>query len=400
MIVPQLIESVVSLVNNYEAYLQTLSDYVNRFIANINQYLQQWTQKEETIHYWNADGIFFNISNFISSIQFGEEDGLLNIDNISQITSILGEAVSAVTDTVFGIFISLYLLSTKEKRAAQIMRARNAVFSDKVNGRLSRVIYTLDHTFGGFIKGKLLDSLIVLALSYLLFSMFNIPFAILCAAFIAVTNIVPIIGPFIGAIPTSVIVLLTDPSKLIPFLLIIILIQQIDGNIICPKILGENTGISALCVVIAIATMGAIWGFAGMILGVPLFAAFLKLSDHYLEKMLQLKGLPSEIESYYPADALVDPVKDSHLTTDKAVKRLEKNVLRIKMSLQFKKREELSKKDRVRLRFYESAQKHHLLSDMEDDTIIQFTAAQQQSHLAEMSEKRFSQDDVTSQSQS
>lgn len=400
MILPQLIESIVSLVKNYEAYVQSVADYINGFLRPLNRFLQNWTQKFETIHYLNADGMILSISNFFSSIEFGKEGGLLDTENITQITTVLSEAVSIVTDTVFGIFISLYLLASKEKRVAQVMRLRNAIFSDKVNGRISRVISTIDHSFGGFIKGKILDSMIIWVLSYLLFSVFNIPFELLCSAFVAICNIVPIIGPLIGAIPTSILVLLTEPAKFFPFLLIIILIQQIDGNIISPKILGDNTGISSLCVVIAIATMGALWGFVGMILGVPIFAAFLKLSDYYLEKKLQIKGLPSEIESYYPADALVDPVKDSHMTTDRAVKRLEKNVLRIKTDLQSKTREELSGKDRFRLRVYEFAQKHHILSDIEDETIVQFSASQQQARIIESVEQRFAQPKDSQQAQS
>jgi hypothetical protein len=134
-------------------------------------------------------------------------------------------------------------------------------------------------------------------------SIFQVPYAILIAAVVAVTDIIPVVGPFIGIVPAAVIILLTDPPKLIPFLLIILLIQQVEGNIISPKILGEQTGISSLCVIIAISVMGAIWGFAGMILGVPLFATVIELISDYLDGRLRKKGLPVQTE-YYATDTM------------------------------------------------------------------------------------------------
>jgi predicted PurR-regulated permease PerM len=169
------------------------------------------------------------------------------------------------------------LLINKEKRYAQIMRFRRAFLSDKVNTFITTVCTTADRSFGGFLRGKILDSSIVGVLVYCLISLVGVPYAILLAVIVAITDIVPVIGPFIGVIPSAVIVLLTDPGKVIPFLLCILLVQQIDGNILAPKILGENTGISSLCVIIAISTMGSLFGLIGMIIGVPLMAVIYDL---------------------------------------------------------------------------------------------------------------------------
>ena len=176
------------------------------------------------------------------------------------------------------------------------MRLRRALFSDEANAQITRFCGIADRSFGGFLEGKLIDSAIIGVLVYIALSIFKVPYAILIATIVGITDIVPVVGPFIGVIPSAVIILLTDPIKVIPFLLCILIVQQIDGNIIAPKILGENTGVSSLCVMIAITVMGAIWGLAGMVLGVPLFATVIELTNEFLNKRLQDKGLSTEID--------------------------------------------------------------------------------------------------------
>jgi predicted PurR-regulated permease PerM len=366
---------------------------INKIISPINHFLSTWTNKSTTIEYVRAEDLISGLSSFFADFAEKLQNSDAGSTGLLQITNVLSNAFSAIADTVFAIFISLYFLVSKEKRYAQIMRMRNAIFSDKINGRISRIVSVMDTSFGGFVKGKFLDSIIVWVLCYIAFSIFRIPFALLISSFIAITNIIPVIGPLIGAIPTGIIILLTEPQKFIPFLIIVIILQQLEGNVISPKILGDNTGISSLCVVIAVSTMGSLWGFTGMILGVPLFASILKLGDYYTEKALQKKGLPAEAESYYSSDALVDPTKDAHLTTDKWVKRLEKNVLRIRGELRTKKAEELSSKDRFRMRIYNFAKKHRILSEIEDETFIQFGAEQQKKRILENTNARITEKD-------
>ncbi len=389
LIIPQLVESIVSLFQNHEAFAGSIADYVNTLIRPINKFFGQWTGNETLISYLSAEGIMSFFANAWESMDFGKDGGLLSMDNLSQITGVISDAVAIVADIGFAIFISLYYLVAKEKREAQIMRARNALFSDKVNGRISRIIGIIDRSFGGFIKGKVFESVVIWILTYVIFEIFDIPFSILLSACIAIANVIPIIGIVIGAVPSGVIVLLSEPAKLVPFIVIVLLVWQLDANIIAPKVLGDNTGVSSLCVIIAIATMGNLWGFAGMVLGVPLFASILKIADYYTEKRLQIKGLPSDIESYYPSDALVDPVKDSHKTSDKMVKRLEKNILRITAELQTKKREELTRRDRLRLKLYRLGRKHKLLSEIEDSTIVQYLTYEEQARILRASDARY-----------
>ena len=193
-------------------------------------------------------------------------------------------------------------------------------------------------------------------------------------------------GPILGAIPTSFILLLTDPAKVIPFLIVIVIIQQIDGNVIGPKILGDNTGVSSLCVVISIALAGSLWGLIGMILGVPLFATVLELTDTYVVERLQKKGLPSSLEAYYAAGVDVDAFKDDN--SDKAIHRLEKKVLAIRRKQEDDPTAPLSRKDRFHLKLYAAAYKLHILSDVSDETYRQFSTALTESQALHESDQR------------
>ncbi len=298
LIVPQLLDSILSFASNAEAYVDRTVGEVNNLIASLNNTL---TDGEGGIPPIDPTWLKATVANFFADLQFKTEwwQDILNAETILTLFSLVENLFTIVTDIILGLFISLYLLQTKEKRYAQIMRLRRAVFSEKVNAVLTKICSTADRSFGGFIRGKLLDSAMVGVLVYLAISLLGVPYAILIAVIVAITDIIPVIGPFIGVFPSAVIILLTDPSKVIPFLLCILIVQQIDGNILAPKILGENTGVSSLCVMIAITTMGALWGLVGMVLGVPLFATVLELTSDYLDKRLQEKGLPNDTESYY-----------------------------------------------------------------------------------------------------
>ena len=295
LIIPQLLTSVLDFLQNYEALLASALENVNGLLDNINGalHLQIPHVKPEMI----SDGLNWVVKNInVDELM----NRLLSGNTILVIFEYIGDTFYVLTDIIFGLFISLYLLAGKEKLYAQIMRTRKALFNSRINERITRICTIADESFGGFLRGKLLDSSIVGVLVYIIISIMDVPYALLIAVLIGITDVVPVVGPFIGVIPAAVIILLTDPIKVIPFLLCILIVQQIDGNIIAPKILGENTGVSSLCVMIAITVMGAIWGLAGMVLGVPLFATIIELTNEFLNKRLKDKGLPTEIEEEIP----------------------------------------------------------------------------------------------------
>ena len=376
LIVPQLIESILSFVGNYNAHVSSAIAQVNKLFEQINSLFEHITGNAELLTYLNEAEIRNNAAELFSNLDKTSEMlmNYLSGMDIKPIQNILSGAISAVTDTIFGIFVSIYLLSTKEKRAAQIMKLRRALFSNAFNERLTKLIGIADRSFGGFLEGKILDSVIIGILIYIVFSIFHIPYALLIATFIAIANIIPMIGFWVGAVPSALILLLSAPAKVIPFLIIVFIVQQIDNNIISPRILGSNTGISPLCVMIAVTTMGTLWGLTGLLLGVPLFATVLELTDEYVTARLQRKGLPSGLANYYANDSIVDPTKNAHTTTDKSVQRFEKEALRLRKMQE--NREPLNRKQRLILVIYRMAHKYRILSEMTDETHVRFSAEQ------------------------
>jgi predicted PurR-regulated permease PerM len=196
---------------------------------------------------------------------------------------------------------------------AQFAKFRRAMFKEKSDKRIEEIITLTDKSFGGFIYGKILDSLVIGILTFILLAIFDVsPYNMLIATFVGITNVIPVFGPFIGAIPSFFVVLISNPEKAFLFLILILIIQQLDGNVIGPKILGDNTGVSSLCVIVAIAICSAMWGVIGMIVGVPIFAVAIELVKRFLESRLSAKGEPTDTEHYYPADAVGNAEMDVH----------------------------------------------------------------------------------------
>lgn len=204
-----------------------------------------------------------------------------------------------VLDSVLGIFFAIYILSSKEKLIAQAKKVLRAFTGEKqYNGVLELANFT-NKTFGGYLVGKIVDSLIVGVLVFIGCIVFGIPYAILVSVLIAVTNVIPIIGPFLGAIPGVLIIFIVDPAKVLWFIIINLVIQQIDGNIIVPILLGESTGLSSLWVLFSITVMGGMWGLFGMFISVPIFAIIYTLIKLLVEKKLASRALPTETDNYY-----------------------------------------------------------------------------------------------------
>lgn len=377
LIIPQLFESIGGFALNYESYLNTAVDGINRLIFQINTTLPENTAGTGHIPYLKLDEIIKAFNELIASMDLSMDKiaSYFSPETIGSFFTLAGGIIDLFGDTVIGIFISVYLLHQKEKFYAQVMRLRRAVLPEGFNAALTRVLTTADRSFGSFIKGKLVDSSIVGLLVYIALSILHVPNALLIAVIVGITDIVPIIGPFVGVIPSAVIILLTEPSKLIPFLICILIIQQIDGNIIAPKILGENTGVSSLCVMIAITVMGAIWGLVGMVIGVPLFATVGELFSSYLDKRLEKRGLPSG-NAYYAEDANIEESK-----SEKLFVRLQKKIRRIRSNTADGGHGDLTDSEKDLLEIYAAAKRHHVFLEDNEENLAHF-AADRASHIA------------------
>ena len=386
LIVPQLVASIRNFIANLDTSLENTVQDINTAIGFFNSKLPAHENGEPAISLLTVEMIKTAVGNWFESMNF-DSTTVLNLlnQNLSTILTTAGDAIVLLADIVLAFFISLYMLVDKEKRYAQVMRLRRAFFSEKINASITNICSTADRSFGGFLRGKILDSAIVGVLVYLAISILGVPYAILIAVIVAITDIVPVIGPFIGVIPSAVIILLTDPGKVLPFLICILIVQQIDGNIIAPKILGENTGVSSLCVMIAIITMGSLWGFAGMILGVPLFATVLELTGAWLDRRLQKKGLPTETEIYQSAET----VTAAAVTDAPPQKRRKYSKSKVRSGIRNGGEGDLSTFDRFCLKTHALAKKHGLFTRRSEESMEHF--ADEQRRLTEMAEEKMAQ---------
>lgn len=374
LIIPQLIGSIKAFAGSFNSRMDSLVEQLNTLIDWLNARLpghdnspaitplDRATVLKKVNELWNS------LTELIKkSIDSG---------SISRIFAIIGQTASVVTDIILAIFISLYILATKELRYAQIKKLRVAWIPPRVNATLTRILSIADRSFGGFLRGKILDSFIVGVLVYLFCLIARIPNPILIAVIVGITDIIPVIGPFIGVIPSAVIILLTDPIKVIFFLIAILVIQQIDGNIIAPKILGDNTGVSSLCVMIAIILMGSLWGLVGMIVGVPLFATVLELLKISIGKRLAAKGLPDETESYYAPDAYVGtPESARGIRPRRKRSNAEKTAESTGVTTGAGR---LSRTERLNLDTLSLAMRHGLFRDPSDEALEAFAADEAQ----------------------
>ncbi len=215
--------------------------------------------------------------------------------------------VKGVYNVIIGIIVSVYILSNMERFIAGVRRLTYSLFGIETAEKIRDGLAFTDKTFMGFINGKLLDSAIIGLICYIVCAILNMPYALLVSVIVGVTNIIPFFGPFIGAVPSALIILMVDPMKTLIFVIFIIVLQQIDGNLIGPKILGSSIGINGFWVMFSIILGAGLFGFWGMLLGVPVFVLIYTLIDGAVVKKLKKSDLPWETAEYVDLES-IDPV--------------------------------------------------------------------------------------------
>ena len=212
--------------------------------------------------------------------------------------SYTSKVTSSIMNVIVGIIISIYMLIDKERYFAQLKKILYAFCSKSVADRTIAIAHQSNRTFIGFISGKILDSTIIGILCFIGMSIFDMPSAMLVSVIVGITNVIPYFGPFIGAFPGAVIVFLDDPIMSLWFLVFILVLQQFDGNILGPKILGDSTGLSAFWVIFSIMLFGGLFGFIGMVIGVPTFSIVYSLFRTYISYRLEKKNMPTDTAEY------------------------------------------------------------------------------------------------------
>jgi predicted PurR-regulated permease PerM len=215
--------------------------------------------------------------------------------------------LTGVYNLVIGIIVSVYILSDSETFAANAKRLLYSTLTPEAAKHFLDGLEFTDRTFVGFLNGKLLDSAIIGLICYIVCVILKMPYALLVSVMVGVTNIIPFFGPLIGAIPSAIIILMVDPSKCLIFVIFVILLQQLDGNIIGPKILGSSVGINGFWVMFSIILGAGLFGFWGMLLGVPVFVVIYTIINKSIERKLRRNDLPVEESAYANLD-YIDPV--------------------------------------------------------------------------------------------
>lgn len=282
LILPQVADSIRSLVVDLpgmlEVQLARLDSYLETDSEAAATVMQMITSVETFLMAWIKENMFETVSNVAVSV--------LSIG-------------SAIVNLVVSVVVTVYLLLDRERYLGQCKKLFYAVSHNKrFNRVIMEVVHQADQIFSGFISGKLLDSLIVGIICFVSLSVLKMPYALLVSVIVGVTNIIPMFGPFIGAIPSAFLILLVSPPKCIVFLIFIIILQQLDGNVIGPRILGNSTGLSALYVTVAMLLFGKLMGFVGMIVGVPLFATLYYIVKRLAEYSLKRQGMPMSTAEY------------------------------------------------------------------------------------------------------
>ena len=211
-----------------------------------------------------------------------------------QIVASIGSVASNFVAIFTSIAASIYMLADKEHLLHQLRTLAHAFLPEKAAENTLRICHYANVNFTGFFVGKIIDSAIIGVITFVAMAILRLDFALLISVFIGITNIIPVFGPFIGAIPSIFILLLVDPIQAVIFGVLILVIQQVDGNFIGPKILGSSIGISALWILFSIVVGGDLFGLVGMVVGVPLFATFYGLAREFVHYMLDKRGLDSE----------------------------------------------------------------------------------------------------------
>ena len=302
LVLPELYRSIKDLVENYQTYLNGLLSHIQTLIDRMH--LDVDISDMEKLTAWITD-LFGSAEAAMEELLNTLRSLVTDSDLIVNLWAFIMKLFGSIVDVALGIFIAFYILSSKEKRMAQLSKFRAAYLNDKHEDKLTEIVELVDKTFGGFFKGVLVDALAVGIMMYIALSVCRISeYNLLIATICALTNIIPVFGPIIGAVPSGIIILITNPEKLIWFIIIVLVIQQLDGNILVPLIQGNSTGISSLAVLVSITVMGGLFKIPGMILGVPIFAVIIELGKRAIEEKLRAQGKETDTTHYYRKSAV------------------------------------------------------------------------------------------------
>lgn len=292
MVLPQLAESVMGLLEKLPEYLNRTEEWLTVHLFSNNPILEG-----------NVQQLYASVSSSLmewANTQLVPQ--LLEVMRGNFVGSFVSNTISFLKTVLVGFISAVYMLNSKDTFSAQGKKLIYSMFhTDTANVILENIRF-VHKVFGGFITGKLLDSLIIGLITFFAMSILQMPYVLLISVIIGVTNIIPFFGPFIGAIPSTLLIILVSPLQGVYFVIFILILQQFDGNILGPKILGDSTGLASFWVMFAILLFGGMFGFAGMVVGVPLFAVIYSAVSGLVNRSLGKKKLSVQTADYITLD--------------------------------------------------------------------------------------------------
>lgn len=286
ILIPQVSTSLQKVFDNFASYYTSFQEWVFSIAAKFGFKYELMTD------------VFADINAFIAEYTGGDAENIFDINTIlqkiasflfPQLMDITKNVYTVVYNTIISIVISIYYIANKEVLLNQCRKVAYALIPKKHLGKVLRVVDLCNHKVGRFLYGKIIDSLIIGLICFIGLIIIGVDYALLLSVIVAVTNIIPFFGPFIGAIPGAVLLLMVDPLDALWFVIFIIILQQVDGNIIGPKVLGNTVGISGFWIMFSVLTGGGLFGFVGMLLGVPVFAViYLLVGEKINDRVVRL----------------------------------------------------------------------------------------------------------------
>lgn len=299
LVIPEIYNSVIKLANDFRTYGSNVYVFIENHLQNNPDLL---AQVEEILN-----KMYENIMDWVNN------DLIIQVQNLmSGLTIRIIGLTKVATNIVVGLIISVYLLISKERFIGQCKKLLYTIAKPEKANVTLYIFRRVDKIFGGFISGKILDSLIIGVLCFIGLTALKMPYPVLVSVIVGVTNVIPFFGPYIGAIPSALFILIVSPRQCFIFIIFILVLQQLDGNIIGPKILGDSTGLSPFWVIVSILLGGGLFGFLGMLLGVPTFAVFYFLIKTFSEYRLKEHHLPTASLCYCRVEQ-IDP-DSGHVT--------------------------------------------------------------------------------------
>ena len=303
MVIPQVWQSVVDLVNAVPGYIEQAQGWLKTFLED-NPDIQEavlsgYDSAALSLEQWLNSDILPNLESVSATMDWFHTEVFPNITGVvSGVSAILIATLVLVKDLLIAIIVSVYLLAMKDTFSAQSKKIVYSIFRTDIADLIVEETRNAYRIMSGFINGKIVDSLIIGIICLVCCNIFRFPYPALLATIVGVTNVIPFFGPFIGAIPCILLIFIIDPIQSLYFALFVLVLQQFDGNILGPKILGDSTGLASFWVLFSILLFGGLFGFGGMVLGVPVFAMFYSAVSRLVRYGLKKRSLPQDTQEY------------------------------------------------------------------------------------------------------